>query len=151
MNFQDWLYEKKVEQHHLVFMNALKTQQQKDSFHSLATELASFNPSQSSGLKFLEILADLILLNKEGQVLRNFNSFDLWKEHLRALRYPQTASHDLQFKEKLEKLSWPSNSKIKFERRGDRAGVELKTFITSALDIKKFAAELERLEKDFPE
>lgn len=150
MNFQDWLLEKKVHDQHLVFANALKTKDQKQAFESLAYKMANLSPSQSLGLQFLELITDLILMDKTHLILEESKDFNCWLQHIKELRYPQTLSRDQNLKEKLEKLNWPSGSKTKFERRGDRAGVELKTFISSSLDIKKLAAELERLEKEFP-
>ena len=51
-------------------------------------------------------------------------------------------------KEKLESLSWPYGSKIKFERRGDRAGIELKLFISSSSDLTKVISSLERVKEN---
>ena len=42
-------------------------------------------------------------------------------------------------------LPWPYGSKLKFERRGDRAGIELKVFITSEADLIKTIAALEQV------
>lgn len=150
MNFQDWFIEKKVQNHHIGFVNLLQSEQQKQVFQSLADQMATMRPSQTLGLEFLELVVDIISLKKENLIDRNFSDFDSWKKHLYSLRFPQTVARDQVLKEKLEQLSWPTQSKIKFERRGDRAGVELKTFITSSLDLKKLIAELERVQKDFP-
>ena len=143
-----WLAEKKVKDSDLLFKNALKTPLQEGLFLRLADHLAGLNPSFTEGLQTLELLTDLILMGFEENLFENSQSFETWRTHIKALRYPETTSRDTDLKQKLEKLPWPYGSKVKFERRGDRAGVELKLFVSSATDLTKILASLERVQQE---
>ncbi len=148
MDFKTWALEKKLKDSDLLFKKALKTPLQEALLLKLADQLASLNPTFSEGLVTLELMTDLILMGLDEVLFENSASFDLWKASLRRLRYPTTSVRDDDLKVKLEKLPWPYGSKVKFERRGDRAGVELKLFVSSATDLTKILASLERVQEE---
>ena len=148
MSFITWLEAKKVKESDLIFTRALKNPVHLDLFHKLADQVALLNPSFSEGLKILELLTDLILMGHNEELFAQASQVDGYKVYLRSLRYPQTTQRDENLKTKLEALPWPYGSKVKFERRGDRAGIELKLFISSEVDLTKIMASLERVKQD---
>ena len=148
MSFQSWAADKKVKDRDLVFLRALKNPHHQDLFEKVSDIVGSLNPTFSEGLPVLEQLTDLILMGYADQLLLRTESFEKYKSHLKSLRYPQTTRRDEGLKVKLESLPWPYGSKVKFERRGDRAGVELKLFISTDVDLTKIVAALERVQKE---
>jgi len=85
------------------------------------------------------------MINSENEVLTETTNINTWKSELKKLRYPQTTLSDQELKTKLEALPWPYGAKVKFERRGDRAGVEVKLFISSSADLTKSISALANL------
>lgn len=148
MSFKTWSDDKKVKESDLIFTRALKNPVHQDLFHKVADQLASLSPSFSEGLQILEIVTDLVLMGYTEELFLNQTDLSIYKSHLKTLRYPQTTKRDENLKSKLESLPWPYGSKVKFERRGDRAGVELKLFISSEVDLTKILASLERVKQE---
>lgn len=148
MSFKTWSEAKKVKEADLIFTRALKSQVHLDLFHKLSNQVAELNPSFSEGLQILELSTDLILMGYSEELFNQSTQIDAYKNHLKSLRYPQTTKRDDELKNKLEALPWPYGSKVKFERRGDRAGVELKLFISSEVDLTKILASLERVKQE---
>ncbi len=146
--FKTWITDKKVKDTDLLFQRALKTPLQEDLYLKLADHLATLNPTFTEGVKTLELLTDLVLMGLDETLFENSANFSSWQKSLKQLRYPQTSLRDEELKQKLEKLPWPYGSKIKFERRGDRAGIELKLFVSSATDLTKILASLERVQHE---
>ncbi|MBC7742892.1 MAG: hypothetical protein H7061_11895 [Bdellovibrionaceae bacterium] len=146
MDFTSWALQKKLKDQDLLFKRALKTPLQEALFSKLANQLASLNPTYSEGLSVLEMLTDLILMGHNEMLFEGAESFETWKSALKKLRFPETSQRDELLKTKLEQLPWPYGSKVKFERRGDKAGVELKLFVSSATDLTKILASLERVQ-----
>lgn len=149
VSFEQWQIEKKIKPSDLIFTQSLKSSIQKDLFNQTAELLASLKPSFSEGLKILETVTDLILMGHNESIFENSKTLDIWKLHLQQLRFPHTTSQDVDLKTKLENLPWPSQSKVKFERRGDRAGVEVKLFISSSADLTKIISAFERIQTEF--
>jgi hypothetical protein len=148
-DFKTWTEARKVKDSDLLFRRALKSHLQKALFLKLADHLATLNPSFSEGVQTLELLTDLILMGHDEDLFEDSLGFSSWQKNLKQLRYPETTARDDQLKHKLEKLPWPYGAKIKFERRGDRAGVELKLFVSSPTDLTKILASLERVQQEF--
>ena len=148
MNFKTWKELKKVKDHDLIFINSLKSQQQIDLFNHIADEMSLLQPSFSEGLIFLETLTDLILIGHLENLLESKTDFQMWKTHLKNLRYPQTKLRDENLKNKFEHLPWPYGAKMKYERRGDKFGAELKLFISNPADLTKVIASLERVKQE---
>ncbi|MFZ3229773.1 MAG: hypothetical protein WA160_06185 [Pseudobdellovibrio sp.] len=145
-SFDQWQLEKKMKVSDLVFTQSLKTTFQQDLFEKVAIHITSLKPSFSEGLKALELATELILMGHQETLFENGSTLEACLLHLQHLRYPHTTSSDTDLKTKLENLPWPSQTKVKFERRGDRAGVEVKLFISSASDLTKIIASLERVQ-----
>lgn len=147
-SFELWKQDKKVQPNDLIFTLALKTDYQRELFDKLARTLADLSPSYSEGLNMLELFTDLILMDYSEALFMYTDNLDTWKTYLRNLRYPMTTHHDEVLKSKLDNLIWPPGTKTKFERRGDRAGIEVKFFISSKADIVKLMASLERIQAE---
>ncbi len=148
MSFKTWAIEKKIKESDLVFTRALHSPLHLDLFNKLADQLAEFNPSFSVALPLLEMTADLILMGHNESLFLKTENLDSYGALLKSLRYPETTKRDQDLKSKMESLPWPAGSKVKFERRGDRAGVELKLFVSSDVDLTKILAALERVQKE---
>lgn len=142
-----WLEAKKVKANDLAFLSPLKTDLQWQLFFKALLQLIEARTSYTESLRNLELISDLILMGHEETLFEQAHDFVKWSAHLKALRYPATTQRDDQLKEKLEKLPWPYGSKTKFERRGDRAGIELKMFIASEADLIKAISSLERVKE----
>lgn len=144
---EPWLEAKKVKASDLVFLSPLKSDLQWQLLFKAVGQLIEARTSYTDSLKNLELISDLILMGHEETLFEQSHDFSKWSTHLRALRYPATTKRDDELKERLEKLPWPYGSKTKFERRGDRAGIELKMFITSEADLIKAISSLERVKE----
>lgn len=144
---EPWLEAKKVKAQDLVFLSPLKTDLQWQLLFKALSHLIEARTSYTESLKTLEIISDLILMGHEETLFEQSHDFMKWTNHVRSLRYPSTTQRDDALKERLEKLPWPYGSKTKFERRGDRAGIELKMFITSEADLIKAISSLERVKE----
>ncbi len=148
MSLKTWAENKKIKSSDLDFMKALKTNFQENFFNQIADQVALKNPTFSQGLQIFESLTDLILMGHEETLLQNLDSIESYQTYLKSLRYPHTTQRDENLKLKFESLPWPYGSQFKFQRRGDRAGVELKVFISSSVDLIKIMASLERVQKE---
>ncbi len=147
-SFNSWKLEKKIKDSDLIFTRALKSIYHQDLFNRLATALADQRPSFSEGLQMLELFTDLLLMDYSEALFLKTDDLETWKCYLQNLRYPMTTYHDEAMKNKFQNLPWPNGAKTKFERRGDRAGVEFKFFISSEADLTKLIASLERVKAE---
>ncbi len=142
-----WFETKKMKPSDLTFLNILKTESEKIRISECFLKCYLLNASFSDTLQILELATELVMINSESAVASDTTDLNVWKNELKKLRYPQTTLSDQDLKNKLESLPWPYGAKIKFERRGDRAGVELKLFITSTADLTKSISALERVKE----
>lgn len=143
---KNWLELKKSGLKKTPFLGLIKTPEMHDQIEQIVDQLLQTKASFSEGIQILELSTELLLLEKKPAY--SGNSTTEWIQNLKILRYP--SSHQIQKnKEDLFlKLPWPHGSKIKFERRGDRTGVELKCFISSEVDLTKMLAALERVQTE---
>jgi hypothetical protein len=146
-----WIEAKKVKSSDLAFLSPLKTELQWQLFFKGLKLVIDFRTSYTDSLKLLEMFSDLILMGHEETLFEFSHDLPNWTSHVKALRYPSTMKRDDELKTKLEKLPWPYGAKTKFERRGDRAGIELKMFITSQADLIKAISALERVKEQISE
>ena len=146
--FALWAAEKKVKDCDLQFTHLLKTPVQEETFKQISDRIAALKPSFSEGLSVLETITELILMGHHEDLFHHLETFSYYKTHVRSLRYPLTTNSDDVLKTKFNNLPWPQASKIKFERRGDRAGVEFKFFISSKTDVTKLIAAFERVQSE---
>ena len=146
-DIKKWITDKKFKDSDFGFLNTVQLAEQ---LHLLARSFYQcyfLKASFSETLQILEVVSELILMGHDEAIFENMTELATWQKNLKSLRYPHTTQTDQLLKTKLESLPWPHGSKIKFERRGDRSGVELKLFITSQADLTKITAALERVKE----
>ncbi len=148
-SFTQWSVDKKVKDSDLRFTAALKQPEHQEIFKALSNQLAALRPSFSEGLAILELLTELILMGHHEDLFVNAVTLSSWQTHLRQLRFPVTTEKDSLLKTKFENLPWPQGAKVKFERRGDRSGAEIKFFVSTPTDLTKLIAALERVQQEF--
>ncbi len=157
---QKWLDSKKsstIDIHQICpYLDLLKTDAQIQMMNQTLELILILRCSYSEGLKILELVTEIVLIYDQQKIQIDFDMLtthheqkmlnpDQWLTRLNQLRFPLTMQNDTEIKLKLEKLPWPFGSKIKFERRGDRSGVELKVFISNPSDLVKIISSLERV------
>ncbi len=142
-----WIETKKFKSEDFVFFNILQTESEKKIISKAFQNCYLLNASFSDTRMILELATELVMLDINHPILSKSGDLNTWKDSLKNLRYPQITLSDQDLKTKLESLPWPYGAKIKFERRGDRAGVELKLFITSSADLLKSISALERVKE----
>ena len=143
-----WADAKKFQTGDLPFLNMLQSPMHQELMLELMGHLARLRASFSESLKLLEIGTELILMGHSEDLFEQTQNLESLSAHLQGLRYPSTQLRDQDLKAKLETLPWPYGSKVKFERRGDRAGVELKMFVSSQADLIKMISALERVKEN---
>ena len=156
-DFKNWLEDKKFKDTDFGFLKILESNIQMHTVqtHTVQTHLVArcfyhcyqLKASFSETLQILETASELILMGHHESLFEKTALLSQWRSHLKSLRYPHATKADEELKSRLESLPWPYGSKVKFERRGDRAGVELKFFITSHADLTKITAALERVKE----
>lgn len=146
-SIQDWLTAKKIKSTDLSPIQSLKADLHWKLFVTAITSLIELKASYSESIKTIDLITDLILMGHSENLFEKATSYPIWADHLYQLRYPATVQRDEQLKQKYEALPWPYGSKTKFERRGDRSGIELKVFITSEADLIKVMSSLERVQQ----
>ena len=140
--FLAWLHEKNVRAQDLASAILIKPGQ----LEKFLGDFLKLNPSKSEGVQILELLIDLILLEKPKEILSSSlqqKNASAALVQLKELRYPQTTRRD-----RLQShinLSWPQNVNAKFQRRGDRAGFDLQVFVGNSNELKKTINHLEKV------
>lgn len=152
VGFQKWAAEKKVSPQDLAPLLSTANLDLKFLFH----DILQFNLSKSQGIKALELGIELMLLGHKAEDItsqrlltflgRDQNPGEAWIETLRQLRYPETFKRDQAQEEKMTSLPWPGTSHAKWTRQGDRAGIELKLFVSQPSDLKKYLQSLTRVQ-----
>ena len=144
---KNWLETKKIKSTDLTPVQSLKTDLHWKLFNKSVLTLIELKASYSESIKTIDLITDLILMGHSENLFEKASTFQSWTDHLYQLRYPATVKRDQDLKQKFETLPWPYGSKTKFERRGDRSGIELKVFITSEADLIKVMSSLERVQQ----
>ncbi len=147
-----WLESKNAPPTELPFISLFRTYEELNVLVQALQKFTVLKPSYSDGIKVLELIAEIVHMpNYKNSTARIFEKTDAtpsWIKHLTEIRYPLTKQRDQNLEKKMLSLPWPYGSKVKFERRGDRAGVELKMFITSEADLVKAVSALERVQTE---
>jgi len=163
-DIQRWLSQKKFSPQDLAPLRALNDLKIMNDFWD---ELLISNPSKSEGVKWIELLVELLLMDfKFEQIHPNgikMNSVSgensttscsqslstsLWLSHLQALRYPLSTNQDLLAETKVRSLHWPAKSEARWSRRGDRSGIELKLFFSNPSELKLNLVRLEKVSNE---
>ncbi|OFZ16939.1 MAG: hypothetical protein A2Z20_09550 [Bdellovibrionales bacterium RBG_16_40_8] len=101
--------------------------------------VVGFNPSRNDGVRLFELIADLVLSDADLHSLfaeaKNLNelSRSLW-----SVRFPLAAEQSQKLTELVKTLPWPLKTQARAVRVGDQSGVEVKMFIHSREDIRKY-------------
>jgi hypothetical protein len=152
VGFQKWAAEKKVSPQDLAPLLSASSIELKFLFH----DLLQFNLSKSLGIKALELGIELLLMGSKPEDLTSERLLSLlgknqlpgeaWVDALKQLRYPETFKHDQAIEAKMTALPWPGMSHAKWTRQGDKAGIELKLFVSQPSDLKKYLQSLSRVQ-----
>lgn len=154
LDIQRWLSQKKMAPQDLAPFRALDDLSVLDDYWD---ELLLANPSKSEGVKWLEMLIELILMDfTKTQLMPSSSSTEnpqsrstaQWLSHLHALRYPLSTQQADQAEQKIRTFSWPPKSEVRWSRRGDRSGVELKFFFSNPQELKINTLRLEKIAQD---
>lgn len=154
LEIQRWFSQKKWAPQDLAPLRALDDLNQLDEHWD---ELLLANPSKSDGVKWLEMLIELILMGFKKDQLRPLHSSTensqpyttaQWLSHLQALRYPLATQQSEQGEQKIRAMNWPPKSEARWTRRGDRSGVELKLFFSNPQELKINTIRLEKMVQD---
>jgi len=167
--FQKWCHEKKMNLMDLASLLSVTKEQltQSKYLNQFFQDISSFNFSKSIGSQVLELGIELFLIedtfdfqnknesesktelksetNKlDFQQLSQAKSAEAYLEILKKARFPMTYKQDLSIEKKWQNISWPSQAQVRFTRYGDKAGVEMRLFVSQATDLKKYLISLEK-------
>lgn len=156
--FLDWAAEKKLSP--LDFAPLLSADGLELKF--LYRDILTLGLGRSLGVKALELGIELLMMNHTPEMLaadslvsvhpRDVSVGDAWVLALKALRYPETFKRDQMAEAQMTSLPWPGTTQARWTRQGDRAGIELKLFVSQPSDLKKYLQSLNKvqdlLEKD---
>lgn len=159
--FKTWMHSKKIQISDIASYRSLKTAPATEAlnfetiFWQLTSIFAEKDLNKQFGIKIFELLIELLLMGEDIENLRaspqghleNFRPED-WYERLRLLRYPETTRRFELQKSYWTELPWPKFLHPKFIRQNDRVGIEIKTLIPHAEDLKKTIAGLQLVQKE---
>jgi hypothetical protein len=107
-------------------------------------ELLNSPLSKNDGTLIFELLIELLMMGKDLKPLLLQPTIQ-WLPILKKERYPLATFQSQKKEEQLRKFSWPLHSQVKWVRKGDKSGVELKLFITHPQDLERSLIKLEQL------
>lgn len=144
--FQDWVSLKELGSKDLAILRSFA---EIDALRPLCTAVAVKSASKSTGVQILEWGGELLLMNlPEASVLPLANEdADSWCTRLKALRHPETTAGEEVARKKWLSLPWPSLSQIKWIRKGDESGLEIRFMVSSREDLRKKLKGLEHVQK----
>lgn len=88
-------------------------------------KIAKDNPSKSIGVQCIEYAVELSLMGVNPEEMQSHTPSHQWVNQLKKLRYPMSTEKDLDQSEKASLLPWPKESRVSWERKGDRTGIQL--------------------------
>ncbi len=100
--------------------------------------------SRNLGAQILELLVECILLSESKTSPTSGTTGDEWLQQLKSKRYPQTALSDSEKQKKMFALPWPKDFHLRWQRQGDRSGLEVKFFISHEKELPKFTQLLQQ-------
>lgn len=157
LEFQKWAAEKELGIRDLAPLNLLQQLGEHaislSDAHDLLTQLAQLTPSKSEGVKTLEILIELMLMQKSLQELSPRTAplketFSLWSERLLKMRNPLSQNYDESQAKQVRALAWPAHVAARWVRVGDMGGIEVKFHATSLEEYRKFVDSLQNRSED---
>lgn len=150
-NFQDWCAQKKLGLGD--FLPLLATQNL--NLKSVFKKILDLKLSKADGVQALELCTDLLLLGHSFEELEleastntelSIPTTETWLQHLKNLRFPMTKNKDLNAESNLMKLPWPGASQVKWTRQGDKAGIEVKLFVSQPEDLNRYARSFDKIQ-----
>lgn len=146
-SFQTWAAQKRLAPNDIAGLRVVET----EKICSFLSQVTQLDLSKSFALQLLELSVDLLYFDETPESIlslwpKNKNDIEFSLKQLKALRYPQTTSMDTKIEGQMKKLPWPGTSQAKWVRHGDRAGIELKLFVSQPSDLKKYLVSLERVQ-----
>ena len=115
--FLTWAQERQMSSQDLMPMNSLDNPDSLNSLKTLTKNFRTLKLSRNEGKKILDLLVDLILMDKETLELIPLSGKDNWLQQLMVKRHPNTLNSD---KSPQIKKAWPAYVQIKSSRQGDR-------------------------------
>lgn len=119
-------------------------------------QIITRNPTRSEGTLLFEFFIDLLQMgNKLTELLpKSTESTNQWISNLKKIRYPRTHQSDIDSAQKIQQFDLTGTSSAKWVRMGDKAGIELRFFVSQPSDLKKISGSINKLqielEKDSP-
>ncbi len=101
--------------------------------------------SRNLGAQILELLVECYLMSSQDLANQDLtNSAEDWLSQLKRARYPQTQNSDSEKQKRMMALPWPKDFQLRWQRNGDRGGLEVKFFVTNEQELLKFSKLLEQ-------
>lgn len=145
--FQNWAAQKKLSPADIAPLRIVA----QEKLNPFLERVLSLDLSKSFALQLLELSTDLLFFEEDPEKIleqwpRSKNEIEVGLRKLKALRFPQTTQSDQALEGQMKQLPWPGTSQAKWVRQGDRAGIELKLFVSQPSDLKKYLVSLERVQ-----
>jgi hypothetical protein len=119
-----------------------------EGMNILLSKLTSLSPSHQKGLQALDLAAELLLLPVNvDKVVDGSANIESWLLHLQQLRRPESHRRDQREQNLLKELPLPRNIKVRWERRNDTTGVEVRFFVSSAREFKDRLDQLSKIKE----
>jgi hypothetical protein len=145
--FQNWIDDRCLAAMELQALLSLK-EDQLPKLTSAMEKIAELKLSRNSGAQILELIVELFLMGQEIDTLLS-DSEPEWQTLLKNLRYPVAKATDDLAMTKVKMLQWPQNVQAKWQRKGDRAGLEIKFFAANPKEFERLLIGLERVHKSW--
>ncbi len=107
-------------------------------------KISSLALSRNLGAQILELAVECRLLSLLEPSQSSMSTGDEWLQQLKAKRYPQTARSDSEKQKKMLELPWPKDFQLRWQRQGDRSGLEVKFFVSHEKELPKFTQLLQQ-------
>ncbi|MFN7729147.1 MAG: hypothetical protein ACK5P7_08330 [Bdellovibrio sp.] len=148
VGFQAWMIEKKFGAQDMMILGTAQAPKNNVKLEPLLHAILATKASRTQGAQILETGVELALMGMTMNVLiaQEGESADTWADRLKLLRYPQTSKKDSESEARLQNLPWPGHSQARWVRQGDKAGLELKIFVSNPSDLKKSVTSLQKLQ-----
>ncbi len=101
-------------------------------------KISSLALSRNLGAQILELVVECHLLSTSEASTVSANTGDEWLQQLKMKRYPQTLLSDSEKQKKMLALPWPKDFQLRWQRQGDRSGLEIKFFVSHEKELLKF-------------
>ena len=139
---QKWVIEKEV---HLGELRILASMESVEDLHFIYEWLLKKNVSHALGVRALELAGELMLMGfSTTEILKPTDNLRVEEVILamESLRKPVNSKQDSQKQKALQNILWPVNTSVSWKRKGDAAGVEMKLWCQSQVDLERQLKEI---------